>query len=224
MALKQTFSSEPKSNLGTEILFKDTTGDYSVTNTGGYGSPNTERADLALIGIFHYKPISGDVDKTPVAYDPETVIQWELQSISLDGWYRGDIYSVPKSTGMETPSTNDFRYDFATDLLERYNGSSWVTASNADLETYGADYLVETEDYIHLARMEKAFIHINKLLAKGCECNDKDELRLKKADVHEKIIGVYSDFCATSGSGNKTTAQQTVEDFKKTVDEYLLLE
>jgi hypothetical protein len=46
MALQVTFTVAENLFNGTQLLFTDTTGDYSATNPGGYGTPNPDYSDI----------------------------------------------------------------------------------------------------------------------------------------------------------------------------------
>lgn len=220
MALSQSFYVSENTG-GTILYLNDDTGTYDASNnTGGYGSPNTERNTLAIIVVAKYKASSGDVTLTATAYDPETVTQITYPASTLhgDGHYRFLIYSaIPKSGTEGSASENDFRYDFSTDTLERYNGSSWVTATNADLETY--DYTHLTVNHAHIPNLFKAFNRTNKLLWGTCKSASKNDLKVYRSETDTVRNGGLAYFT----EGNYSEFQLMIERYQSKVDTILAL-
>lgn len=199
MALSQIFQGT-ETQSGAIIYISDETGTYDVvSNPTGYGSPNTERSDLALIAITKYKATDGDVELTAEAYNPEVVTQFEYRSVGgtdREGHIEAKIYIVPKKTGGESPAANDFVYDFTGDQLERWNGSAWVSAANSELETYDWDHL--TYDYIHVPNTYKAFNNVNKLLLMGAKSVRRTDLEDGLKELTVLINGSVALFAENS--------------------------
>lgn len=212
MALVQRFSVS-QSEDASVIYLNDETGDYDASdNPGGYGTPNTARADLALIVLAAYKASTGDEELTPSTYDPESVEQWEYASNGKDGHFQFDVYPVAKKTGAETPSTNDFVYDFSGDQLQRWNGSAWVSAEDSELEDN--DEAHTTVDYPILALMWIAFNNLNKLSISGCKSESKSDIQKYIMDTENMLNGVIALFA----EGSYAQAQENIEKYQSRVD------
>lgn len=197
---------------GATLYLNDETGDYSVDNPGGYGAPNTARSDLALIVIAKYKATAADSSITVSGYDPESVTQWIMPGLTLDGHYEMKVYQVAKSGTEGAPTTNLFRWDFATNLLERYNGSGWVTSPATagvytELETYDAPHT--TVDYPLLVKLWRALNNLNKLNILGSKTNPRTTIREAVYDTQIMIDGVIAMFA----EGNYSQAQEAVEKY-----------
>lgn len=81
----------------TQFTITDNTGTYDINNnTGGYGAPNVDRADVALY-LFGYKYNEGEADTDITSIlnntDPENVTYWEVAN-SSDGYYYFDAAAV----------------------------------------------------------------------------------------------------------------------------------
>lgn len=198
---------------GGTLYLNDETGDYAVDNAGGYGAPNTERTDLALILISKYKASSGAEQVIPSGYDPESVVQWVMPNIESDGHYEMKVYTVARSGTEGGPTTNLFRWDFSTNLLERYNGSTWVTSPAdangvfTELETYDAPHQIV--DYPVLVKLWRALNNVNKLNILGSKTNPRTTLREAIYDTTNMIDGVIAMFA----EGNFSQAQEAVEKY-----------
>lgn len=216
MALVQTYSISESSDGGT-IYVNDTTGDYSVTNTGGYGSPNTERTDVALIILGKYKASTGDTDLTFAAYDPEIVTQFSVSGLTLDGYYQFKVYTVDRYVA-QSPTLNTFVYDFSANQLQRGNGSSFVSAEYSELETYEAANT--TKDWPHIPQLSRARNYLNKLLLIGTQQS------VKKTDLQQYLIStevMYYGGLALFTEGSYTTFQEEIEKYQSRVDTILEL-
>lgn len=212
MALIQAF--EVSENIGGSILYlDDTTGTYDVTdNPGGYGTPNTERTDLALIVIAKYKGVrDGDVEIEANTYNPETVTQFVFEALNGDGRYQFKVYSVARKTGSETPSTNDFVYDFTGNQLERWNGSAWVDAENSELEDN--DETHTTVEHAHIPDLFTAYNRVNELLVGGCQVskNDLFQYLMETTAVLNGSLSIYTE-------GNYAEFQDVIEKYQSRVD------
>lgn len=99
MALAQEYCRTAITSDCATVTITDQTGVYdAVDNPGGYGAPNTERADLAL-ALFGWKwaaPDADDPTDTPLDInndDPLNVASWQIEQ-SLDGYYYYKLFSV----------------------------------------------------------------------------------------------------------------------------------
>ncbi len=212
MALQQSFSVS-QSQDASILYLTDTTGNYNVTtNPGGYGSPNVARTDLALILIVTYKATEADVDIQPSTYNPETIGLWTIPYDQNDGWVEFKVYPIAKKTGAETPSLNDFVYDFSGDQLQRWNGSAWVSAVYSELVTN--DVAHTTVDYPVLGEMWVAFNNINKLYISGCKTMNRSDLKAAISDTSAMLNGTIALFA----EGAFSQAQENIEKYQSRVD------
>lgn len=216
MALSQVF--EVSENVGGSILYlDDNTGDYEVSeNPGGYGAPNTARTDLALIVIVKYKATEADVAIAASTYNPEVVTQFVFPTLNGDGWYQFNIYSVARKTGAETPVTNDFVYDFSGNVLQRWNGSAWVTATNSELEDN--DVAHETVEHAHIPDLFTAHNRVAELLITGCSVSRSDLFLYQ-----QETIAMLNGSLAVFTSGNYAEFQDIVEKYQSRVDSIIAL-
>lgn len=214
------YNFEVSENQGGTILYlDDNTGAYEATeNPGGYGSPNTARADLALIVIAKYKASDGAVSITADTYDPEIVTQWVFDSdLQGDGHYEFNVYPVAKKAAQ--PATlNTFVYNFTSNQLERGNGSTFVAATYPELETYG--HVHETVNHAHIPSLFSAFNRINELIIEGSSQKSRSDLKQYLMETSVMIYGSLSYFT----EGNYTLFQENIEKYQSRVDEILELE
>lgn len=219
MALQQSFEFS-ESQDGTIIYLNDETGEYdAISNPGGYGAPNTERTDIALIVVLNYKDSDEDVEVDADTYDPEDVTQFQYPDLTEtgDGHYEAKVYSIDRKTGAETPAENDFVYDFSGNQLQRWNGSSWVSATSADLVTYDAAH--DVVNHAHLKDLFSAFNHLNELLI-GRRCDPSNDLFQYLLETSVMMNGSLSLFTGESFS----EFQQNIERYQSRVDTILDLE
>jgi hypothetical protein len=215
-----TYNFEVSENQGGTILYlDDNTGAYEVTeNPGGYGSPNTARADLALIVIAKYKASDGSVTITADTYDPEGVTQWVYDNdLQGDGHYEFNVYPVAKKAAQ--PATlNTFVYNFTTNQLERGNGSSFVSATYPELEIY--DHVHETVNHAHVPDLFSAFNYVNELIIEGADQRSRSDLKQFLFETSVMIHGSLSYFTEE----NYTLFQENIEKYQSRVTEILALE
>lgn len=131
---------------GDRIWVTDKTGAYDASlNVGGYGAPNEERANLAILCYVRRIPLEGDNIKME-QYGPEIIYnnslpnteesEWQVK-IDRDSWYKISLIAIINSSaGL---STGQFYYDTATSEIKR------ITTSGTEVIT---DYeeLVDPDD------------------------------------------------------------------------------
>lgn len=217
MALVQRFTIT-ESQDGSIIYVNDATGDYDVTsNPGGYGGPNTERSNVALIIIGDYKASAGDTELTFDAYDPEVVTQFSVSNLDTDGYYQFKIYTVDKYVA-QSPTLNTFVYNFTSNQLQRGNGSGFVSAEPEELEEN--DIANNTQDWPHIPDLSRARNYLNKLRLIGAAQSTKQtDLFAYLVQTEVVIYGVIALF----GEGSYTTAQEEIEKYQSRVDTILEL-
>lgn len=216
MALLQVFTI--RENQGGSIIYiPDETGTYdAISNLGGYGTPNIERTDLALIILGKYKASTGDTDLTFDTYNPEVVTQFSVSDLTTDGYYQFKVYSVDRYVA-QPPTLNTFVYDFTTHALKRGNGSSFVTAVYSELEDN--DIVNNTKDWPHIPSLSMARNYLNKLLLIGAQSAKKTDLQQFLIATEVMMFGGLSLFT----EGSYTTFQEEIEKYQSRVDVILEL-
>lgn len=216
MALLQVFTITESQN-GTQIFISDETGTYNaISNTGGYGAPNTARTDLALIILGKYKASIGDTDLTFDTYNPEVVTQFSVSGLTTDGYYQFKVYSVDRYVA-QPPTLNTFVYDFTTHGLKRGNGSAFIAATYDELETN--DVVNNTKDWPHIPSLSMARNYLNKLLLIGAQSAKKTDLQQYLIATEVMMFGGLSLFT----EGSYTTFQEEIEKYQSRVDVILEL-
>lgn len=159
----------------TEIYIDDSTGDYdALTNTGGYGAPNPDRVDLALVVLIEYKASTGDELLTANSNDPLSVVQFTLPTPSPDGWVRVDGWFIEKIVGGEIDG--DVRYDTGDGKVKKMVSAVWVEVTDYN------DLLLE-------AALVTDTLNINVLVESSKKKHDVNNERFDKiltGDFNEK--------------------------------------
>lgn len=78
-----------------QVILTNTTGDYSVSNPGGYGTPNPDFSDFAHYAIIRKKNVNevADEELTIDSYDPDTAEEFDADR-SVDGWHEGTMFDI----------------------------------------------------------------------------------------------------------------------------------
>lgn len=103
---------------GNRIYLEDATGDYSISNSGGYGTPNPTRTSTALFAIGVNKTSKGDVLVEFEKYNPLTASKFNA-IIARDGWYVFSMAAIPiyNAAGLSTYTTGKIYYNATTGKL-----------------------------------------------------------------------------------------------------------
>lgn len=130
MALELKISKSSITSNCATLTIADTTGNYSATNTSGYGAPNEARANLYNKLFVTLKKSTGDVVIAIDAYDENTASSWTVD-ISEDGWYELYLFGCLAWGSGITYETDYITYDAATDTyyksLQDSNTNNAVT-------------------------------------------------------------------------------------------------
>lgn len=199
----------------TDILIKDDTGVYSLDNTGGYGTPNNDRADYAAVLRVYYQPFTGDKEsllsladsiKYNASYTNGEVSQYTVP-YKTDGWYKFYYVLVPTSIG--APAEGDIIYDTNVSDLRQYNSSLQLVA------VYDEEELFDTNTYelvfVEEARAVKLKGKLSLLAqdffaCKKCSDCDCEEEFMKVLSLRESISSSVVRF-----SVSKYESQEMIE-------------
>jgi hypothetical protein len=166
MALDLKFEVSFSADSST-IYIDDTTGVYTANNLGGWGTPNTDRADVALVTYIKYQPFTGVfVNLTDSANSPEVVVDFSSDTDKQfninyykDGWYNINLIAVPAYTDALAPANitaNNIFYSTTSSRLKYYDGSSVIEiTTDTQYETLlTSSYTQENLDAIYTRKLE----------------------------------------------------------------------
>lgn len=206
MALALKISRTLIGDDGLTVTIADNTGTYNAsTNPTGWGSPNPDRADFALILFVVEKASTGDVVITPTVYTPSSgdetdVTVWSFTN-NIGGWYEYYMLAVKEWNASDTWEVGELTYASGVWYKSKQNSNNnhavsdtawWEEITATDyidlIETFRtAEQLEEVNDndllyYVaYDSRMDiivyNVDVKINRyLVAANCECNDICEL------------------------------------------------
>lgn len=204
---------------GTTMVFADTTGSYnSVTNPGGYGTPNPARNTLALfLQVFNNRyngsPTIQQIPLLVASYTPTTVTTWSVTT-NLQGWQEATVYGVVlyDASGATLYSIGQFVYDVSSSQLRQI-----LTVSGAGPYTY--TWSVQQPSALGSAGTTVAYSTVYNTYAltnlNNCynEANDIQLLSKKEKDFHAylQISSYLSAIIYAFNSGKWANAEQMVE-------------
>lgn len=222
MSLVLVISKDSISSDGTTMTIVDSTGDYNVTtNPGGYGTPNPDRADIAIILRAFAKRISeDDIELDIASYDPENATEWEI-TLNKDGWQQIEAYGLRLYSVDTEFSIGELTYNAATDeifkILTKSGSGPYtytydvVTIDEVDEDdvttaySYVLNTLVLSLSDICLYKSIKKYYDDLDITVKTNPCEDSNFGNYLKIDTYLKTIAY--DFAA----GNYSNAQESVE-------------
>jgi hypothetical protein len=150
MALVINIVKSSINDAGTELNLSDSTGVYEVSdNPGGYGTPNPDRADIALILVANNKrQDDGDVECTVQTYNPVTATTFIVE-LNKDGWYQVDTYGLRLYDDTVLFDVTEAVYDVATSAI-------WKIATVSGVGPYTYTYTVITKQDLDSSAVIKA--------------------------------------------------------------------
>lgn len=189
---------------GTTIVVTDTTGAYDAdTNPGGWGDPNPELNESAIVALVRRVVDDVETSFTPVGnyavYDPAAVNTKQTQfnfTILNDGHIKMYVFRLPVSTdGINSVSgedinEGDFFYWNNGSLIWKILGGSAVAATVEDL--IGVDTVVQTlcEDLIFpklSLKYNELYNHYRQIRDESC--NDAERLFQKLLRLRLDLAG-----------------------------------
>ena len=124
MALVINIVKDSINDSGTELYLTDATGAYEVSdNPGGYGTPNPERSEIALILIATNKRDGdnggeGDVECVVQDYNPVSASSFTV-TLYKDGWYQIKTYGLRLYDVSTSFSLTEATYDVDTQTIRK---------------------------------------------------------------------------------------------------------
>ena len=186
----------------------------SGVNLGGYGTPNEERGDVALILVSMNKVSTGDVEKTITFYDPETVANWTIDIDDADGVYETTLFALKKIVGGE--AEGEVAYNVGTKEVMKLVSAVWVALSAEELLAEDSpgidtdilvDLIVVNSTVIKNTLNREVTEALSKYTQKLC---DYETVFAKQNDynyVRTLLEGAVIQFCRA----NYTLAQENIE-------------
>lgn len=139
--------------LGTKLFFKDITGEYDAAlNPGGYGTPNEERSDFALVSYVRYMKSDAGLEglelNTPSKdYDEGAALDVEFEvDLIDDGWHYMTMFYLPYTQTTE----NHLYWDQVNkNIMQKKTGGD-VVLTKAQVLLLADEYkplMVDSQDF-----------------------------------------------------------------------------
>lgn len=206
MALAPKLKETGINKAGNEYYISDDTGVYNLdTNPGGYGTPNKERSEVAVICLVTYRSSNGDVPLKFQAYDPETVTSFTL-NLDRDGWFEVRLYQIDKYSDLVTYSPSAITFDPAADTIQKWDGTAWSQITERDLISE-TSLVYAIKDRFLPVQATKYLNKLTKIINETPPSKQKEEFMFLYDEIYQVILGSNSDFC----DGLKYHAQKTIE-------------
>lgn len=171
MALVINIVKDSINDAGTELYLKDATGTYEVSdNPGGYGTPNPERDELALILIATNKRDGenggeGDVECEIQSYNPVSASAFTV-NLYKDGWYQIKTFGLRLYDVNTSFSLTEAVYDVASQKIRKI-----LTKTGAGPYTYTYEE-IEKEDLVESSVITLYSAVLNTLVLEAlCKCH-----------------------------------------------------
>ncbi len=227
MALILNIVETSVNTAGTELNLTDNTGLYNVSdNPGGYGTPNPNKNEVAIILLAHNKrQDEGDVLLTVHSYNP-TVDYNYIVDLYKDGWYQIKSFGLRLYSVNTSFAVTEATYDSVTGEIRKIltkTGSgpytytySVITPSDLDSTSVITLYesilnalvLVNLEE-CHINAIKVFFNNANPVTNITVLCDDANFNTCEKINVYLQSIN------SSFGLGNYTQAQLKVEQAEK---------
>lgn len=227
LQLKTTVS---RNGSGTELYveFLNATGVYDAgTNPGGFGTPNAERNVLAIVFYGNYKLSTGDVEATPVVYDPLTVTSYTiLLDRAKNAHLNHYIFAIPIFDDEVVYEDGDIVFNNenpSAPVIQKMNDDEWEIIQPVDLIAEESISQKETNSFItpeaEAFENELAALRLSKLRALvngSCGKDEYEPIRNSYDYIDGLLEGAILDFC----SGAYAEAQLKLEEIFAYQDSY----
>lgn len=215
MALVLNLTAGAESSDCTTITLTDSTGTYNAsTNPGGYGTPNWDRADTALLLFVTWKGSDGDEAISITAYNEFTVTSWSI-TIAKDGWYQYALYGCPVYDGATSYVLNNVVYyddkfyialGPSTGSQPDGNPSDWAEITSvATMDDANNVYEDIVNDDVKCFTNQCAATYVHKYVCANCGCADKE------GKLYERIRRLIESAEYSWDKGDRTDFQEKIE-------------
>jgi hypothetical protein len=140
---------------GSGIVFKDVTGPYSASNTGGYGTPNALFSGVTSSNVVITTPSGGSYTINTLASDvyletviPNTLLGYSSSEPVEDGIYSAVFTVVTSTEGTKTYTTKFFVTWNVECCLEKAQVEESVLSNSTC--TCGCNNRSKTADYFYM--------------------------------------------------------------------------
>lgn len=188
LELKLELSIDPEVKT---ITIKEITGEYDTNNLSGWGNPNIDKKDVAMVLYATYQPY--DQDKINISeiysqkiyfYNPDALNNAEsifYVPYIKDGWHEFNVTVVPIS--IPAPVENNIYFDVTLEKLQIYKTDAFVDLETADWEFLSNSSLYTTtnlKEILLLNLIKQRNCQLEKyfecMLCSSCKCqNEKEE-------------------------------------------------
>ena len=219
MALELAISKGALNDTDGTLIISNSTGDYNAdTNTTGFGTPNPERADIALFLRAYNNRYEGESDITgtlmtasPDDSDPLATTLWTLTLIK-DGWIKATIYGVKIYDTADSFQIDEIVWNDSLNKLERIltkSGTGPYTytkedATQADLEN--SDYTIPYSTVLNTYTIPSLCECHLKSIDRYLDSQDEDDEKLSRK-ISANLISIRNSFL----TGSPAEAQKKVE-------------
>lgn len=202
------------------LIIKDVTGDYdSSANPGGYGTPNPDRDDIALLlRSFNNRYNGGTyvtsvpVVATPDDSDPLESTTWEV-AIDKQGWYKIVLYGCRILDEAVLLNINEVVWNELTvqfELITERSGSGpyTYTTIEATAEHFDSDnYIKYYSDLLDTYADDQLCLCYNKAVRKYFQTKeDLDKERYRKIQAYLTVM--TNNFLTGSPAKGQEVAEQ----------------
>lgn len=203
---------------GTRIYLVDDTGIFTATNLGGYGTPNTNRSDVALLVLGLLKHSKGNQVVSFEGYDPKTTNKFNA-IIGQDGWYVFSLLQLPFLTdrALQSNTIGEILYDADFGKIVRVIAGIEIGVLALQevnmLELNDSVFVKSVVEVFFIANNSKIKLKINTqvsdLIYEEKDFTDKKLIRFKDNynAVRALLQGAIYEYCR----GNKFIAQRDIE-------------
>lgn len=159
----------------TEITVREFTGAYDINNEGGWGSPNPEKNEKALVLYARYFPYNKPVENLSfnedVVFYSDTIANNEDVFLTLpytkDGWYKLKVSAI--DVDPQNPQANRIYYITALGKLQIFKSGELIDLVEEDWELLH-DETIYTFTELSIIPLFKLIQQRNCQLEKYFEC------------------------------------------------------
>lgn len=167
LELKLEYSVNPEIST---ITIKEVTGEYTVNNLGGWGSPNPEKNSVALVLYATYQPYDKDLINLSEKFDENIYFHNVAAANNIeaffsipytkDGWHEFNVSVV--AVDLQSPTEGDIHYDTNLEKIQIYKTNTFI-----DLEA--EDWVLLTDPNSYITVNLKEILLLNLIKQRNCQ-------------------------------------------------------